>query len=110
MLPFILPTSNLWVPHYFVADGTFSQTAFMHIHRHTHLVSYVDLGEAESLQVDAGGPDGRSNGLHQQLLQILADEGPSLLDDLHNTTRIQQMHLPIHHLSQDIYIKHKNIK
>lgn len=32
--------------------------------------------------MNAGGPDGRSNGFHQQLLQILADEGPGLLDDL----------------------------
>lgn len=119
MLPFTLPTSNLWVPHYFVADRTFSRTAFTHIHTHTNLVSDVDLGEAESLQVDAGGPDGRSDSLHQQLLQILADEGPSLLDDLHNTTRIQQMPLPTiylsllkltYHLSQDIYIKQKNLK
>lgn len=47
-----------------------------------YLVSYVDLGEAEGLQMNAGGPDGRSDGFHQQLLQILADEGPGLLDDL----------------------------
>lgn len=32
--------------------------------------------------MNAGGPDGRSDGFHQQLLQILADEGPGLLDDL----------------------------
>lgn len=29
-----------------------------------YLVSYVDLGEAEGLQVNAGGPDGRSDGFH----------------------------------------------
>lgn len=29
-----------------------------------YLVSYVDLGEAQSLQVNAGGPDGRSDGFH----------------------------------------------
>lgn len=49
-----------------------------------YLVSYVDLGEAESLQMNAGGTDGRSNGFHQQLLQILAYKGPSLLQDLHD--------------------------
>lgn len=52
------------------------------LRRGVHLVSYVDLGEAEGLQVNAGGPDGRSDGFHQQLLQILADERPGLLDDL----------------------------
>lgn len=47
-----------------------------------YLVSYVDLGEAEGLQVNAGGSDGRSDGFHQHLLQILANERPGLLDDL----------------------------
>lgn len=49
-----------------------------------YLVSYVDLGEAESLQMNAGRTDGRSDDFHQQLLQILADEGPSLLQDLYD--------------------------
>ena len=47
-----------------------------------HLVSQVDLSEAEGLEVGVGGPDGRSNGAHQQLLQVLAHEGPGLLQDL----------------------------
>lgn len=55
---------------------------FLALRPRAHLVSYVDLGEAEGLQVNAGGPDGRSDGFHQQLLQILADERPGLLDDL----------------------------
>lgn len=52
------------------------------VYQDVYLVSYIDLGEAEGLQVNAGGPDGGSDGFHQQLLQILADEGPGLLDDL----------------------------
>lgn len=48
----------------------------------TYLVSYVDLGEAESLQMGVGGADGRSDGFHQQLLQVLAYKGPGLLQDL----------------------------
>ena len=47
-----------------------------------HLVPQVDLGEAEGLEVGVGGPDGRSDGAHQQLLQVLAHEGPGLLQDL----------------------------
>lgn len=44
-----------------------------------YLVSYVDLGEAEGLQMNTGSTDGRSNDFHQQFLQILAYEGPRLL-------------------------------
>lgn len=36
--------------------------------------------------MNAGGSDGRSDGFHQQLLQILANKGPSLLQDLHERT------------------------
>lgn len=50
----------------------------------SYLVSYVDLGEAESLQMNARSANGRSNGFYQQLLQILTDKGPSLLYDLHD--------------------------
>lgn len=39
MLPLTLPTSNLWVPHYFVADGTFSRTAYTHMYTYTRTLS-----------------------------------------------------------------------
>ena len=53
----------------------------------SNLVSKVHLGEAKGLQVGAGVPDGRSNGLYQQLLQILAHKGPYLLQHLHGWAR-----------------------
>lgn len=47
-----------------------------------YLVPQVDLGEAESLQVNARSPDGRSHRLQENLLQVLTHEGPGLLQDL----------------------------
>lgn len=82
----IVPTLIPWVPHYFLGRGTFPGQIAAFTTTRTHLVSDVDLGEAESLQMNAGGANGRSHGLHQQLLQILAKKGPSLLDDLHDKT------------------------
>lgn len=82
-----MPTLIPWVPHYFLGGGTFPGQIADLTTACTHLVSDVDLGEAESLQMNAGGADGRSHGLHQQLLQILANKGPSLLDDLRDKTR-----------------------
>lgn len=83
----IVPTLIPRVPHYFLGRATFPGQSADFTTARTHLVSDVDLGEAESLQMNAGGADGRSRGLHQQLLQILANKGPSLLDDLCDKTR-----------------------
>lgn len=52
-----------------------------------HLVSHVHLGEAESLEVGARGPDRRSDGFHQQLLKVLANKGPHLLQHLGKPSR-----------------------
>lgn len=47
-----------------------------------HLVSHVHFCEAKCLEVGAWGPDGRSDGFHQQLLQVLANKWPHLLQHL----------------------------
>lgn len=47
-----------------------------------HLVSHVHFGEGKCLEVGAGGPDGRGDGFHQQLLQVLAHKWPHLLQNL----------------------------
>lgn len=47
-----------------------------------HLVSHVHFREAKCLEVGARGSDGRSDGFHQQLLQVLANKWPHLLQHL----------------------------
>jgi hypothetical protein len=47
-----------------------------------YLVPQVDLGEAESLQMNARSTDCRSHCFQEHLLQILAHERPSLLQNL----------------------------
>lgn len=51
-----------------------------------HLVSHVHLGEAKCLEMGARRSDGRGNGLHQQLLQVLAHKRPHLLQHLKQTS------------------------
>lgn len=55
------------------------------------LATKVDLGEAERLQMSAGAADGWSNGFRQQLLQILTNEWPGLLDNLEKQTGRERM-------------------
>lgn len=50
------------------------------------LATKVDLREAERLQMRAGAADGWSNGFRQQLLQILTNKWPGLLDNLEKQT------------------------
>lgn len=48
----------------------------------SYLVPKVHLSEGEGLEVSAGGTDGGSDGLHQQLFQILTHKRPHLLQNL----------------------------
>lgn len=50
------------------------------------LATKVDLREAERLQMSAGAADGWSDGFRQQLLQILTNKWPGLLDNLETQT------------------------
>lgn len=50
------------------------------------LATKVDLREAERLQMSAGAADGWSDGFRQQLLQILTNKWPGLLDNLEKQT------------------------
>lgn len=72
-----------------------------------HLVSQVELGEAEGLQVNAGGPDGWSDGFYKQLLQILAHKGPCLLQDLQLRKTNHSVNIYFFFQSIKLFIKHK---
>lgn len=50
--------------------------------RFVYPVAQVNFGEAESSQMSAGGSDRRGNSLQQQLLQILSNKRPGLLQYL----------------------------
>ena len=52
-----------------------------------YLLAHVHFGEGEGLEVGAGGTDGRGDALHQQLLHVLAEEGPGLCQDLRGGTQ-----------------------